>query len=324
MLKGTELRKSFVTRRDLLGRPVERIEVVRSVSLEVRRGETLALVGESGSGKSTTAELMLMLQEVDSGRVEVDGVDVTAADRGDLRRLRRKLQVVFQDPYASLDPTQNVISAMTEPLRVHRLGSASDRRESAKEKLTQVGLPLDDDGLKRYPAEFSGGQRQRLAIARALILEPDYLVLDEAVSALDVSTQAQILELLGHIRDEKALGYLFISHDLGVVRHVADLVAVMYLGEIVELAPAAELYRAPLHPYTAALVGAVPFPNPAIQRARRASLPVGEPPDAANRPDGCSFRARCPHAAPVCSDEAPVLRVVDDRRVACHFAEAMA
>jgi peptide/nickel transport system ATP-binding protein len=324
MLRGIELRKSFVLERDLFGRPRRTMTVVDGVTLEVRPGETVAVVGESGCGKSTTAELLVLLQRPDGGEVELDGVALSAAPAAQVRRARRHLQIVFQDPYASLDPTQAIGSALAEPLRAHHLGDRAAQRARVREMLERVGLPTDESMLQRYPAEFSGGQRQRLAIARALVLEPRYLVLDEAVSALDVSTQAQILQLLEELQRDLGLGYVFISHDLGVVRHIADVAVVMYLGRIVERGPVGELFRRPAHPYTAALLRSVPVTDPAVQRQRRTVILSGEPPDPAHRPAGCSFHPRCPHARPVCAEQPVALREVDGRWVACHRAEEIA
>ena len=325
MLRGVGLSKSFVVEHNLLGRPTERITVVDDVSLDVPTGTTVALVGEAGCGKSTTAELMLMLQRPDSGVVEMDGQDLTAASTRELRRARRSLQVVFQDPYSSMDPTQTVLSALCEPLNIHGVGDRRSRRERIDEMLERVGLPLDDEGLRRYPAEFSGGQRQRLAIARALVLGPKYVVLDEAVSALDVSTQALVVNLLSELRRDLDLGYVFISHDLGVVRQAADVCAVMYLGRIVEVGPARTLYESARHPYTQGLLRSVPVANPSVQRRRRSGGGeiAGEPPDVARRPSGCAFHPRCPHAIEECAEVEPALRDVDGRQVACHLAETI-
>ena len=321
MLTATNLRKGFVLERDVFGRPRQSMVAVDGVSLEVRPGETVALVGESGCGKSTTAELMLLLQEPDEGVIELDGVDLTASSASARRRSRQRLQVVFQDPYSSLDPTQTIASALEEPMRIHGRGTSSDRRERVRSMLERVGLPLDHVGLRRYPSEFSGGQRQRLAIARALVLDPSYVVLDEAVSALDVSTQAQVLMLLQELQTEFNLGYLFISHDLGVVRQIAKTVAVMYLGRIVEVGPATSLYERPRHPYTIGLLNSVPASDPVVQRAKRSITVIGEPPDPTKRPSGCAFHPRCLYAEARCVEEDPLLRVVEGRLVACHFAE---
>ncbi len=325
MLAASGLRKSFVLQRDPLGRTQKTMTAVDHVDLEVRPGTTLALVGESGCGKSTTAELVLQLQEPDEGSVTLDGVELTGMGTRKLRAFRRRVQPVFQDPYSSLDPSQTIGAGLAESLRIHKLGTRSERTARARDVLDRVGLAPSGRVLDRYPGEFSGGQRQRIAIARALIVEPDYVVLDEAVSALDVSTQALVLALLDDLQRDRGLGYLFISHDLGVVRHIADDIAVMYLGRVVERGPAATVYEHPLHPYTSALLDAVPEPDPELQRRRRARRLAarGEPPDPAQRPSGCAFRTRCPYAQQRCEAEVPELRLVSGRSVACHFAETI-
>lgn len=323
MLIGSELKKSFVIERNFIGRPTKQITAVDGVSVAVKPGSTVAVVGESGCGKSTLAELILMLQTPDSGSVTLDGKNVTGANSAELRSIRRQLQVVFQDPYSSLDPSQTIGSALEEPLVIHRIGTPKERRERVQTALDRVGLGSITSVFERYPSEFSGGQRQRIAIARALIVEPKYVMLDEAVSALDVSTQAQVMSLLGQLQDESNLGYLFISHDLGVVRHLADEVAVMYLGKVVEAANVLDLYSTPRHPYTAALLASVPQPDPDRQRKRRALAVAGEPPDPADRPSGCAFHPRCPYAREVCAEQQPELRVVGDTQVACHFADEL-
>ncbi|MAT04224.1 MAG: peptide ABC transporter ATP-binding protein [Acidimicrobiaceae bacterium] len=322
MLEATSLDKSFVVERDALGRVRRSLHAVDDVSLRVEPGRTLALVGESGCGKSTTAELILQLQAPDAGSVVLDGQELTGMPSKLLRATRRRIQPVFQDPYSSLDPSQTIGSGLNELLAIHGIGSSRERVERAQRVLERVGLPSDPRALSRYPGEFSGGQRQRVAIARALIVEPDYVVLDEAVSALDVSTQALVLQLLIDLQRERELGYLFISHDLGVVRHLAHDVAVMYLGQIVEHGPAEQIYKRPSHPYTRALLDAVPDPDPDFQHARRTRRIVvsGDPPDPTQRPAGCSFRLRCPFAHEVCAQEDPSLSEFDGRLVACHFA----
>lgn len=321
MLKGTNLTKTFTIERDILGRSVKQITAVDGVSIQVEPGHTVAVVGESGCGKSTLAELILLLQRPDSGTVELDRQNLTSANASTLRRIRRELQVVFQDPYSSLDPSQTIGSALAEPLVIHRVGNKADRQDRVKAALQRVGLDTISSILERYPSEFSGGQRQRIAIARALIVEPKYVMLDEAVSALDVSTQAQVMALLEQLQDESQLGYLFISHDLAVVRHLADEVVVMYLGKVVEAAGVSSLYADPKHPYTATLLSSVPRPDPKQQRDIPKLSASGEPPDPAQRPGGCAFHPRCPFAQAICSNEEPELRQVGNSLVACHFAE---
>jgi oligopeptide/dipeptide ABC transporter ATP-binding protein len=324
MLIAEDLTKTFVTGRNLVGQATSSITAVDGVSVALRPGRTLAVVGESGCGKSTLAELMLLLQQPDSGSVTLDGEELVGVAPARLRALRRSLQVVFQDPYSSLDPTQNIGSALEEPLVVNKVGARRERLERVQAALSLVRLPSTADALSRYPSEFSGGQRQRIAIARALVVDPRYVVLDESVSALDVSTQAQILELLRDLQVERDLGYLFISHDLAVVRRLADEVAVMYLGRVVEQAPVAELYRRPRHPYTAGLLRSVPHPDPRRARLHAADATIdGEPPDPAARPSGCSFHPRCPHATALCVEEDPVLRPLAGGTVACHHAEEL-
>lgn len=298
------------------------IRAVDGVDLALPRGGTLAVVGESGCGKSTLARSILRLVEPSAGRVRLDGEDLLALPPAALRRRRRDLQLVFQDPMASLDPRFPVGRSLAEPLLVHGVGGGrAARRARVLELLGLVGL--DTAAAERHPHELSGGQRQRVGIARAIALEPKLVVLDEPVSALDVSVQAQILNLLLDLRERLGLAYLFISHDLGVVRAVADRVAVMYLGRIVEEAPADALFEAPAHPYTQALLDAVPRPDPARRRAGRAPPPLGEPPSPERPPPGCPFHPRCPEAMAVCRVEAPAPRPPAGgdglRAVRCHL-----
>ncbi|MBX3705937.1 MAG: ATP-binding cassette domain-containing protein [Pseudomonadales bacterium] len=298
--------------------PRRELRAVNGVSFGIAPGETLAVVGESGSGKSTIARAVMRLIEPASGSVVLDGTDITQLTGQALRRIRPRLQMVFQDPYSSLDPSKLIRDVVAEPLVVHRrlAGAALDAR--VEQLLEQVGLGAYH--LDRYPYEFSGGQRQRIAIARAIALEPSLLVLDEAVSALDVSTQNQILNLLADLRRAHGIAYLFISHDLGVVRHIADRVAVTYLGRIVETGPTERIFTATAHPYTEALLAAVPIPNPALQRQRRAPPLVGDIPSPLAPPPGCPFHTRCPRAMPVCSTEPPRHVPVDGGgTVACHL-----
>ncbi|NIM52400.1 MAG: ATP-binding cassette domain-containing protein [Gemmatimonadales bacterium] len=296
------------------------VRAVDGVSFALGTGETLGLVGESGSGKTTLGRLILRLIEPTSGTVRFDGADIYALDTGALRALRRRMQIVFQDPFGSLNPRMTVGAAVREPITVHRLarGSEADIRVAAL--FHEVGL--DSSHLSQYPHELSGGQRQRVGIARALSVEPDFLVLDEPVSALDVSVQAQVLNLLADLRGRRGLTYLFIAHDLAVVRHLADRVAVMYLGKFMEVAPAPSLYAQPLHPYTTSLLSAVPSPDPSQQRER--VVLTGEVPMAWRPPSGCVFHPRCPHPMKDvrCRSEPPPLREVQPGRwTACHYAE---
>jgi oligopeptide transport system ATP-binding protein len=311
--------KGFAVSRGLLRRP-GRLRAVDGVSLSVARGETFAIVGESGCGKSTLARLLARLAEPDSGRVLHGGRDVTELSQRALRPLRRDVQMIFQDPFSSLNPRMTVGALVEEPMRAHGIGSAADRRARAAALLARVGLRPELAG--RYPHEFSGGQRQRIGIARALALDPSFIVCDEPIAALDVSIQAQVVNLLEDLQQQMGLTYLFISHDLSMVRHIATEVAVMYLGTIVELAQRDQLYASPRHPYTQALLSAVPVPDPEIESTRRRVILKGDVPSPANPPSGCRFRTRCPIAEARCAAEAPAFRkLADGRRVACHFAQ---
>jgi peptide/nickel transport system ATP-binding protein len=309
----------------VLDRTIGHVYAVDGVSLHIGRGETYGLVGESGCGKSTLGRAILRLVDLTAGQVTFDGVDVAHLRGEQLRRMRRRFQMVFQDPMSSLDPRQSVESLLTEGMKAHGLsrGPAADGAR-LRELVDSVGLPAG--ALRRYPHEFSGGQRQRIGIARALCVEPDLIVADEPVSALDVSVQAQVLNLLGRLQAELGLTYLVIAHDLAVVRHVSDRVGVMYLGGLVEEAPSQALYDDPQHPYTRALLSAVPVPDPELEDRRERILLSGDLPSPAAPPSGCRFHTRCPWRQPTrCDDERPVLRVIDGapagHRVACHYAE---
>jgi oligopeptide/dipeptide ABC transporter ATP-binding protein len=302
----------------VLRRPRLAVRAVDGVSFSVATGKTLALVGESGCGKTTTGRCVLFLQQPTSGEIIVHGQRVDPRDDAAMRRRRKQLQIVFQDPNSSLNPRMTVAQTLGEALAFHKLAERGDRNQNVNELLAVVGL--SGRHANRYPNELSGGQRQRVGIARALAVNPELVVMDEPVSALDVSIQAQILQLLERLRDERALSYLFISHDLGVVRHISDEVAVMYLGVIVESAPTNALYERPLHPYTRALLAAAPVAHPRLRRQRPPIL--GDPPSPLSPPSGCRFRTRCPFAAERCALEVPVLRELEPRHwVACHFAE---
>jgi len=289
------------------------VRAVDDVSLTIEPGETVALVGESGCGKSSLGKSLMRLVEPTSGLVEFKGKDVTAMPAGELRSLRRSIQMIFQDPFASLNPRQKIRAILTAPLKVHGIGDAKRRQQIVESIIVQVGLPADS--LDRYPHEFSGGQRQRIGIARALILQPELVVCDEPVSALDLSIQAQILNLLVEMKNKLSLSYLFVSHDLSVVRYFSDRVLVMYLGKIVESAPTAELWADPKHPYTRALLAAVPDPS----RRKQAAPISGDLPSPHNPPSGCRFHTRCPLATDICRAEAPEHRLFGPAHaVACH------
>jgi oligopeptide transport system ATP-binding protein len=320
LLEVRDLVKHFPVRRGLFGR-AGAVRAVDGVSFEVAPGEVLGLVGESGCGKTTAGRCVLRLLEPTSGTVRFEGRDVARLPRRELRALRRGMQVIFQDPYSSLNPRMTVGAAIAEPLAIHGIARGARARERVAELLDQVGLAADH--ARRYPHELSGGQRQRVGIARALAVEPRLIVADEPVSALDVSVQAQIVNLLQELQRQRGLAYLFIAHDLAVVEHVSDRVAVMYLGRVMETAAADELYRAPRHPYTVSLLSAIPVPDP--ERARRRSAPAGDVPNPANPPSGCRFHTRCPLAREHCMHEDPALRPIAASHLsACHYAEELA
>jgi oligopeptide transport system ATP-binding protein len=331
ILRVNHLVKEFpITKGVFFRKQVGAVQAVSDISFEIKKGETLGLVGESGCGKSTTARSVLRLLQPTSGdvwfRLESEGdedeiVNVATAKKDVLRRARRDMQIVFQDPYASLNPRMTVASIVAEPLLVHGEGSKQERLEKVKDLLRVVGL--SPEHTNRYPHEFSGGQRQRIGVARALALNPSFMVLDEPVSALDVSIQAQVLNLMADLQDEFGLTYLFIAHDLSVVRHISDRVAVMYLGKMVEMADRSALYDRPMHPYTHALMSAVPIPDPKIELSRKRTLLEGDIPSPANPPPGCRFNTRCPKAeAGRCDVDEPEFRELEPGHwVACHFPE---
>jgi peptide/nickel transport system ATP-binding protein len=300
------------------------LHAVDGVSFSIDKGEVLGLVGESGSGKSTTGRAILRRIDASEGTIRFRGQDITHLRGDELRRLRRHMQLVFQDPYGSLNPRQSVLEIVAEPLLVHgMIDKIEDARPQVTEFLDLVGMP--PDAIDRHPHAFSGGQRQRIGIARALALRPDFIVADEPVSALDVSIQAQIVNLMQDLKSELGLTYLFIAHDLSVVRHISDRIAIMYAGRLVEIADRDAVYRSPMHPYTKALLSAVPIPDPAVERQRRRIVLQGEIPDPVDPKPGCRFASRCAYRQPQCSEESPVLRDVGAGQVvACHFAEAIA
>jgi peptide/nickel transport system ATP-binding protein len=347
LVEVRDLKVHFPIERGVIfDRVIGHVKAVDGVDLDIPRGSTYGLVGESGCGKSTLGRALLHLTPPTGGKVIFDGVDLTGLSPGKLRTMRRRMQMIFQDPLSSLDPRQNVESILVEGLAAHGIGDdRADRRRRVAETLDAVGLPRW--ALSRYPHEFSGGQRQRIGIARALVLGPDLIVADEPVSALDVSIQAQVINLLEDLQEQLNLTYLVIAHDLAVVRHIADVVGVMYLGALVEEAASDDLYAAPLHPYTRALMSAVPVPDPEIEDRRERILLAGDLPSPANPPKGCRFHTRCPWAQPTrCADERPPLREIVvpvetvlsgtggpggaavsgaiRHRVACHWAEDIA
>lgn len=319
LLEVRGLTKHFPVRRGVLRRVTGSVQAVTDVSFDVNAGETLAVVGESGCGKSTIGRAVLRLVEPTSGSVKLDGEEVLALEAGALRDMRRRMQIIFQDPFASLNPRMTVAETLAEPLLLHGLAQPGDVNAQVANLLETCGLQPWHAG--RYPHEFSGGQRQRVGIARALATRPKLIVCDEPVSALDVSVQAQIVNLLRDLQQDFGIGYIFISHDLAVVRHMADRVAVVYLGRIVEEAPVEALFASPRHPYTRSLIAAAPRPDPA---ARMKRAPVeGDLPSALKPPSGCAFHPRCPMAEERCRRERPELRALGQARVACHFAESV-
>jgi len=318
LIRVEKLTKHFpITRGIVFQRQVGAIQAVDKVSFTIRKGETLGLVGESGCGKTTVGRTILQLYRPTSGKVYFQDKDLTALKGEDLRKMRRHIQIIFQDPYESLNPRKTVNNILSEPLMVHKTGSSAERKDRVKELLDLVGL--NPYFINRYPHEFSGGQRQRIGIARALALQPEFVVCDEPISALDVSIQAQVVNLLERLQRDLGLTYLFIAHDLSMVRHISDRVAVMYLGNIVELASRDELYTNPLHPYTQALLSAVPVPDPVKERKRERIILKGDIPSPAHPPKGCRFHTRCPIAMDVCRElETEWREVQPGHWVACH------
>jgi oligopeptide transport system ATP-binding protein len=318
LVRAEHVKKYFPIRKGILAREVARVHAVDDVSLEVRTGETLGLVGESGCGKSTLARCIARLHDLTGGSVTFEGRDISRLSRRQLRPVRRELQMVFQDPYASLNPRKRVGAIIADPLHIHKYGDRAKIRNRVRELLELVGL--SPEHVNRYPHEFSGGQRQRIGVARAIALHPRLVIADEPVSALDVSIRAQVINLLDDLQDDLALTYIFIAHDLGVVRHVSDRIAVMYLGKIVEISPAEELYRHPVHPYTEALLSAVPVPDPELSARREQIVLEGDVPSPVAPPSGCRFHPRCRYATEICAREEPplVMHGSQGHLAACH------
>ncbi len=320
LLEVKDLKMHFPIYRGLLRRQIGAVHAVDGISFKVHRGETLGLVGESGCGKSTTGRAVLQLYKPTAGDVNFEGSSLMGLKNEDLRVMRRKMQMIFQDPYASLNPRMTIGEIVGEPLQVHNIASGKEVQDRVAQLLQLVRL--NPAFASRYPHEFSGGQRQRIGIARALALQPSFIVCDEPISALDVSIQSQVVNLLQELQDQFGLTYLFIAHDLSMVRHISDRVAVMYLGVMVELADSNDLYTNPLHPYSQALLSAVPIPDPVLEAKRKRILLEGDVPSPVNPPSGCRFRTRCPIAEGICAEQRPEFRELKPGHfVACHFAE---
>lgn len=321
LLKVEHLHKEFPTGSGFMGGKFSKkvVSAVNDLSFEIRAGETFGLVGESGCGKSTTGRAIMHLDPPTSGKVYFEGRDISKMNKKELKAMRREMQFIFQDPYASLNPRMTIGEIISEPMVIHGIGTPEERIERVRELLDVVGL--NPEHINRYPHEFSGGQRQRVGIARSFILRPKLIICDEPVSALDVSIQAQVLNLLKDLQKQYGTAYLFIAHDLSVVQHISDRVAVMYLGKMVELSDWKSLYAEPNHPYTQALLSAVPIPDPDVQQNRKRIILAGDPPSPIDPPSGCRFHTRCPIAQAKCSDEAPEFREIGEGHFcACHYA----
>lgn len=318
LLEVKGLKKYFKAKNKLFQKEKQYVKAVDDVNFFIRKGETFGLVGESGCGKSTTGRTIIKLYEATAGEIIFDGVDIAKKSESEMRPFRKRIQMIFQDPYASLNSRMTVSDIIAESLDVHNLYRGKERQSRIYELLKTVGLSKDH--ASRYPHEFSGGQRQRIGIARSLAIDPDFIICDEPISALDVSIQAQVVNMLEDLQAERELTYLFIAHDLSMVKHISDRIGVMYLGKLVEIANANDLYRKPLHPYTQALLSAIPIPDPEVTKQRQQILLEGDVPSPLNPPSGCRFRTRCRYAKNVCKEEEPILQELEpDRFVACHL-----
>jgi oligopeptide transport system ATP-binding protein len=318
LIEVKNLSKKFPVKKSLFGRSMEFLQAVNNVSFDVYKGETFSIVGESGCGKSTARKLLLRLLDADQGEVSYKGQNIMEMNKKSLRELRKEMQVVFQDPYASLDPKWRIGNIIGEPLRIHGIGNAEERYQKVVSLMEEVGLR--SEYYYRYPHEFSGGQRQRVGIARALALDPEVIIADEPISALDVSIQAQVLNMMKRLQEKNGLTYIFISHDLSIVRHISDRVAVMYLGEIVEVAETTKLFTDPKHPYTQALISSIPVPDPEMKQ--NLNQIEGEVPSPINPPSGCKFHSRCPFVTEHCKQTAPQMLELDGHKVSCHLYSA--
>lgn len=320
MIEIKNLKKYFEISRGFLGRNNKDLKAVDDVSFFIKKGETFGLVGESGCGKSTVGRTILRLYNPTDGQIIFDGDDISNLSKKELMPYRRRMQMIFQDPYASLNSRMTVKDIIGEPITIHNLASGKERDEIIHDLLKRVGL--NEDHASRYPHEFSGGQRQRIGIARALAVQPEFIICDEPISALDVSIQAQVVNMLADLQEEFGLTYLFIAHDLSMVRYISDRVGVMYLGNLVEIADSSVLYDEPLHPYTQALLSAIPLPNPSIAKANKRIMLQGDVPSPINPPSGCKFRTRCQYATEICAQEVPqLIEVRPNRFVACHLVK---
>lgn len=317
LLEVKDLKMYFENKKGFLGKKIEYVKAVDGVSFKIQKGETIGLVGESGCGKSTTGYSIMRLYKPTAGEIIFDGKDIAQLSAAEVWPYRKRMQMIFQDPYASLNPRMTVSDIIGGPLDIYHLYEGKERQERIYELLNTVGLGKDH--ASRYPHEFSGGQRQRISIARTLALNPEFIVCDEPISALDVSIQAQIINLLKNIQKELGIAYLFIAHDLSMVKHISDRIGVMYLGHLVEEGDSKELYANPMHPYTKALLSAVPIPDPLVGKSRKRIMLEGELPSPINPPSGCPFRTRCPYANEKCANEMPKMKEINGRKVACHM-----